>query len=147
MEQGQQECHDKTVASLLDVPQEVCDLNPVKTCRFATKLVPHLTPIHQCTLVPKEVCVLKFDTPKQVQKPLVSRWCLDTSLPTPQNDLSRSQEVSMMPRSNQQSLSQANSQNGTKRKPGRPSTIKNNMKHEMSKNQDVRPLLADDLES
>ena len=79
MEEGKEECHEKVVASLVDVPQEVCDLNPVKTCRFATKLVPHLSPTHQCTIVPREVCVLKFGTPKQVTKPLISKWCLDTS--------------------------------------------------------------------
>ena len=79
MEEGKEECHEKVVASLVDVPQEVCDLNPVKTCRFATKLVPHLSPTHQCTLVPREVCVLKYSTPRQVSKPLISKWCLDTS--------------------------------------------------------------------
>ena len=79
MEEGKEECHEKVVASLVDVPQEVCDLNPVKTCRFATKLVPHLSPTHQCTIVPREVCVLKYSTPRQVTKPLISKWCLDTS--------------------------------------------------------------------
>ena len=83
MEPGQEECHEKVVVSVVDVPEEVCDLNPVKTCRLATKLVPHLNPTHQCTSVPKEVCVLKFTTPKQVTKPLLSKWCLDTSDPTP----------------------------------------------------------------
>jgi len=79
-EEGAEECHDKVIASLVDVPEEVCDLNPQKTCRFVTKLVPKLTPEHQCTIVPKESCVLKFSTPKQVPKPLQTRWCLD---PTP----------------------------------------------------------------
>ena len=48
MEEGKEECHEKVVASLVDVPQEVCDLNPVKTCRFATKLVPHLKEKEKC---------------------------------------------------------------------------------------------------
>ena len=68
MEPGPEECHDKVVVTVVDVPEEVCDLNPVKSCRFATKLVPHLSPTHECTVVPKEVCVLKFSTPQQVQK-------------------------------------------------------------------------------
>merc|ERR1712170_286187 len=79
-EEGAEECHDKVITSLVDVPEEICDLNPQKTCRFVTKLVPKLTPEHQCTIVPKESCVLKFSTPKQVPKPLQTRWCLD---PTP----------------------------------------------------------------
>ena len=57
----------------------MCDLNPQKTCRFATKLVPRLKPSHQCTIVPKEVCTLKFTTPRQVKKPLLTKWCLDDS--------------------------------------------------------------------
>ena len=79
-EEGPEECHDKVIASLVDVPEEVCDLNPQKTCRFVTKLVPKLKPEHQCTIVPKETCTLKFTTPKQVPKPLLTKWCLD---PTP----------------------------------------------------------------
>lgn len=79
-EEGPEECHDKTITSLLDVPEEVCDLNPQKTCRFQTKLVPKLKPAHECTVIPKETCNLKFSSPQQVDKPLKTKWCLD---PTP----------------------------------------------------------------
>jgi len=82
-EEGEEECHDKVLTSLVDVPEEVCDLNPQKTCRFQTKLVPKLAPQHQCTIVPKETCILKFSTPKQVPKPLQTRWCLDPTEPAP----------------------------------------------------------------
>merc|ERR1711970_454944 len=79
-EEGLEECHDKVTASIVNVPEEVCDLNPQKTCRFVTKLVPKLSPSHQCTIVPKETCNLKFSQPRQVPRPLQTRWCLD---PTP----------------------------------------------------------------
>ena len=46
---------------------------------FPFRLVPHLSPTHECTVVPKEVCQLRFNTPKQVTKPLISKWCLDMS--------------------------------------------------------------------
>merc|ERR1712029_810992 len=82
-EEGEEECHDKVITSLVDVPEEVCDLNPQKTCRFVTKLVPSLSPEHQCTIVPKETCTLKFTQPKQVPKPLQTRWCLDPTEPAP----------------------------------------------------------------
>merc|ERR1712086_644820 len=82
-EEGAEECHDKVIASLVDVPEEVCDLNPQKTCRFITKLVPKLKPQHQCTIVPREICNLKFSQPKQVPKPLQTRWCLDPTPATP----------------------------------------------------------------
>ena len=36
--------------------KEICDLNPQKTCRFVTKLVPKLEPVRECTVVPKETC-------------------------------------------------------------------------------------------
>lgn len=76
-EEGEEECHDKTITSLIDIPEEVCDLNPQKTCRFQTKLVPRLKPAHECTIIPQEVCNLKFTTPEVVQKPLKTKWCLD----------------------------------------------------------------------
>merc|ERR1712012_107751 len=79
-EEGEEECHDKVLTSLVDVPEEVCDLNPQKTCRFQTKLVPKLKPAHECTVIPKETCNLKFTSPQQVDKPLKTKWCLD---PTP----------------------------------------------------------------
>jgi len=79
-EEGPEECHDKVITSLVDVPEEICDLNPQKTCRFETKLVPKLAPKHECTIVPQEICNLKFSQPRQVPKPLQTRWCLD---PTP----------------------------------------------------------------
>merc|ERR1712036_55279 len=75
--EGDEECHDKVIASIVDVPEETCDLNPQKTCRYVTKLVPKLSPVHQCTIVPRETCILKFSQPKQVPKPLQTRWCLE----------------------------------------------------------------------
>merc|ERR1712066_288970 len=55
-EEGPEECHDKVLTSLVDVPEEHCDLNP------------------------QETCILKFTTPRQEDVPLQTRWCLD---PTP----------------------------------------------------------------
>merc|ERR1712037_748124 len=79
-EEGVEECHDKVLTSLVDVPEEHCDLNPQKICKFVTKLVPKLAPKHECTIVPKETCMLKFTQPRQEEVPLQTRWCLD---PTP----------------------------------------------------------------
>ena len=85
-EEGEEECHDKVLTSVVDVPEEVCDLNPQKTCRFVTKLVPRLKPTHQCTIVPQEVCQLKFSSPQQVKKPLLTKWCLDETPPQSQSN-------------------------------------------------------------
>merc|ERR1712038_547940 len=80
-EEGPEECHDKVITSLVDVPEEVCDLNPQKVCKFQTKLVPNLKPAHECTIIPKETCHLKFDTPRTVDKDLKTKWCLDDTPP------------------------------------------------------------------
>ena len=50
---------------VVDILEEVCDLNPQKKCRFGTKLVPRLKPTHRCTIVPQEICQLKFSSPLQ----------------------------------------------------------------------------------
>merc|ERR1712227_605939 len=83
LDEGDEECHDKVIVSLVDVPEEVCDLNPQKTCCYVTKLVPSLSPEHQCTIVPKETCILKFSQPEQVPQPLLTKWCLDPTEPAP----------------------------------------------------------------
>ena len=83
VEEGPEECFDKTVLSLLDIPEEICDLNPQKTCKFQTRLVPKLKPEHECTIIPRETCFLKFTNPEQVDAPLKTKWCQDPSPPTP----------------------------------------------------------------
>ena len=65
------------IDSLVDVPEEICDLNPQKTCRLVTKLIPKLEPREECTVVPKETCNLKFTNPAVERKPLRTEWCLD----------------------------------------------------------------------
>ena len=59
------------------MPEEICDLNPQKNCHMATKMVPKLTPEHECTQVPQEVCNLSYGPPQIVMKPLKAEWCLD----------------------------------------------------------------------
>merc|ERR1712203_559808 len=82
-EEGPEECHNKEISALVDIPEEVCDLNPQKTCRLQTKLVPSLKPEHECTIIPQEICNLKFSNPEQVDQPLKTKWCLDPSEPAP----------------------------------------------------------------
>ena len=75
VEEAPEECHDKIINILIDVPEEVCDLTPQETCHMVTKLVPRLRPIKECTMVPKEVCHLRFSQPRFVEKPLRTEWC------------------------------------------------------------------------
>ena len=71
----------QVVASLVDMPEEVCDLNPEKICRYKTALVPSLIPQQECTQVPKESCHLSFSSPEPGKKPLLTKWCLDPEIP------------------------------------------------------------------
>ena len=71
--EGQEVCHNKVVTSLVDVPEETCDLNPQKVCKFVTKLVPKLKPVPQCTLIPTETCQLTFTQPKQEKRKFRTR--------------------------------------------------------------------------
>ena len=76
-QEGAEECHDKVVTSVIDIPEEVCDLNPQKICKFITKLVPKLEPVQECSSVPKESCQLKYSKPEVAKTPLITKWCLD----------------------------------------------------------------------
>jgi len=87
-EEGPEECHNKQIDTLVSVPEETCDLNPQKTCRLVTKLVPSLKPKQECTIVPQETCNLKFTQPKRSQKPLRTEWCLEEEATEPQADYS-----------------------------------------------------------
>ena len=91
--EGPEECHDKIITSLVDVPEETCDLNPQQTCRFQTKLVPRLKPVAECTTIPKEVCNLKFTQPQEVDKPLKTKWCLDSSPAQPGDQYEESNAI------------------------------------------------------
>ena len=73
----EEECVNEEAETLEDVPEETCDLNPQKTCRLVTKLVPSLKPKQECTTVPQETCSLRFTQPKRLSKPLRTEWCLD----------------------------------------------------------------------
>ena len=39
--------------------------------------MPRLKPTHECTVIPQEICQLKFDTPREEVKPFMSKWCID----------------------------------------------------------------------
>jgi len=84
-----EECHDKEIGVVLDLPEEICDLIPQKTCRMATKMVPKLIPEKECTLVPKQVCNVSYGPPEIVQKPYMSEWCLDESNAIEDNDVAQ----------------------------------------------------------
>jgi len=73
--QGQEECYDKVQTVVQDAPKEQCSLEPQRTCKHVTKLVPKLTPTEECVDVPKEVCTRSRTNPRKVKKPVVKKWC------------------------------------------------------------------------
>jgi len=73
--QGDEECYDKVQTVVQDAPKEQCSLEPQRTCKHVTKLVPKLTPTEECVDVPKEVCTRSRTNPRKVKKPVVKKWC------------------------------------------------------------------------
>jgi len=73
--QGSEECYDKTQTVVQDAPKEQCSLEPQRTCKHVTKLVPKLEPKEECVDVPKEVCTRSRTNPRKVKKPVVKKWC------------------------------------------------------------------------
>jgi hypothetical protein len=57
------------------VPEENCNLEPQRSCKHVTKLVPLLKPQEECVDIPKEVCSRSRTNPRKVQKPVVKKWC------------------------------------------------------------------------
>ena len=78
LEESAEECHEEDVDTIIDTPEESCDLTPIKTCHTATKLTPLLTPKQKCTVVPQEVCSVRLSNPTVTDKPLVTKWCKET---------------------------------------------------------------------
>lgn len=72
---GQQECFEKKETVVQEVPEETCNLEPQRSCRHVTKLVPLLKPQEECVDIPKEVCSRKRTNPRKVSKPVVKKWC------------------------------------------------------------------------
>ena len=73
--EGAEECFDKKQTVVQDAPKEQCSLEPQRTCKHVTKLVPKLTPTEECVDVPKEVCTRARTNPRKVKKPVVKKWC------------------------------------------------------------------------
>lgn len=72
---GPEECFDKKETVVQEVPEETCNLEPQRSCKHVTKLVPLLKPSEECVDIPKEVCSRSRVNPRQVKKPVVKKWC------------------------------------------------------------------------
>merc|ERR1712072_1371742 len=75
LQPGPKECFDKEETVISEVPEETCNLEPQKTCKHVTKLVPLLKPSEECVDIPKEVCSRQRTNPRKVQRPVVKKWC------------------------------------------------------------------------
>merc|ERR1712156_566288 len=75
--EGSEKCHNKTITTITEVPEESCDLNPIKTCQGVYRLVPFLQPVNKCKEVPREVCTFGFKAPTTEEKKITRKWCYD----------------------------------------------------------------------
>ena len=73
--QGAPECHQEVRTVVQDRPSEECHLQPRRTCKAATKLVPALRAEEECVQVPREVCTNHRGNQRIVKKPLIKKWC------------------------------------------------------------------------
>ena len=64
-------------------PVEECDLEPQKTCRHVTKLVPYLRAVEECVDVPQEVCGVSRVDPVKKKRPSIQWWCVDPEQSVP----------------------------------------------------------------
>ena len=64
-------------AAVIAKPVEECDLEPQKTCRHVTKLVPYLRAVEECVDVPQEVCGVSRVNPVKRKRPSIQWWCID----------------------------------------------------------------------
>ena len=62
----------------MDKPLEECDISPVKTCELQTRLLPSLSPVDTCHMVPSHTCHNTW-IPRVVSKPVLIRWCMDNT--------------------------------------------------------------------
>merc|ERR1719500_829869 len=62
-----------------DWPGEECTLEPVRTCKHITRLVPKLVEVQECVDVPKEICNRSKQNPRKVKKPIIKNWCYTPS--------------------------------------------------------------------
>jgi len=72
---GAIECHEKVKTIVVENPVETCEVEPVRTCKHVTKLVPKLVPVQECADVPKEICARSKTNPKKIKKPVIKKWC------------------------------------------------------------------------
>jgi len=72
---GVKECQDKVKTVVIDNPVEQCDMEPIRTCKHVTKLVPKLASAQDCIDVPKEICARSKVNPRKVKKPSIQKWC------------------------------------------------------------------------
>jgi len=71
---GTVECYEKQKTIVVDNPQETCEIEPQRTCKHVTKLVPRLVAVKECVDVPKEICA-RSSNPTKVKKPIIKKWC------------------------------------------------------------------------
>ena len=82
------QCQDKVKTVVVDNPIEDCDMEPLRTCKHVTKLVPKLEAAQDCVDVPKEICARSKVNPRRVKKPSIQKWCF-----TPKDGAGRADKI------------------------------------------------------
>jgi uncharacterized protein YcfJ len=57
------------------VPEENCNMVPMKVCNPVSRVVPSLEPVTQCIDTPKEICENIQINKRKEMRPVVKKWC------------------------------------------------------------------------
>ena len=73
--QGAAECRAEVRTVVTEQPRENCSLEPRRTCRLVSRLVPRLQEVQQCQQVPSQVCNTARQNPHRITRPIFKKWC------------------------------------------------------------------------
>merc|ERR1712060_452210 len=105
--EGREECYEKTRTVVQDAPKEQCTLEPQRTCKHVTKLVPKLEPTEECVDVPRRCAPGPGPTPGRSRSPLSRSGAM-----CPQRNLVLPKETSEMSRDLKMTISVQNADVG-----------------------------------
>ncbi|XP_059088680.1 uncharacterized protein LOC131884812 isoform X2 [Tigriopus californicus] len=72
---GPKVCANELKTFVQEVPEERCNLTPIKVCNPVSKIVPRLELKMECIDVPREICSTVPVEAKKIQRPVIKKWC------------------------------------------------------------------------
>ncbi len=58
-----------------EVPEEQCQMVPMKVCNPVSKVVPGMEPVNHCIETPREICENVRRNKRKIRRPMVKEKC------------------------------------------------------------------------